>query len=292
MKMEPRTRKELLLYAKKEFFAVGIADAEVDSWILLEKYTGISRSRYYVEPEAVPAKEQREQFLRAVEERKKHVPLQQITGEQEFMGLSFLVTKDVLVPRQDTEHLVEEVLSHAGGKRILDVCTGSGCIILSLEKLGNPSACVGLDISPEALGVALRNAERLGCGKTEFMESDLFSVLSKKEQPERKFDIIVSNPPYIESGIIPTLSPEVRLHEPLLALDGGEDGLCFYRTIAKEAGGYLVPGGRIFFEIGYNQGEAVREILENNGYHEIKIKKDYSGNDRVAEAVFQGTEKA
>lgn len=290
--MEPRTRKELLQYAKKELLEAGIADAEVDSWILLEKYAGISRSQYYVEPEAVPSEGERRQFLLAVEERKKHVPLQQITGEQEFMGLSFLVTKDVLVPRQDTELLVEEALFHAEGKRILDVCTGSGCIILSLEKLGKPSVCVGLDISQAALRVASKNAKRLGCGKTQFMKSDLFSALSKKEPSEQKFDMIVSNPPYIESSVIPTLSEEVRLHEPLLALDGGEDGLCFYRAIAKEGGRYLVPGGRIFLEIGWNQGKAVQKILEENGYIEVQIKKDYGGNDRVAKAVFMGTEEA
>lgn len=284
--MEPQTRKELLLYAKKELEKAGIADAAVDAWIMLEKYGNFTRSQYYVEPDAVLSKEAQTQFLLAVEERKKHIPLQQITGEQEFMGYSFLVTKDVLVPRQDTELLVEEVLSYAEGKRILDVCTGSGCIILSIEKMGKPRACVGTDISPEALEVAKENARRLGCEKTVFLESDLFHVFSGDSKKEKTFDIIVSNPPYIETKVIQTLAPEVRLHEPLLALDGGEDGLAFYRAIAKEAGTYLVPGGRLFLEIGYNQGEAVWKIMEENGYYNIQIKKDYSGNDRVAEAVF------
>ena len=286
--MEPRTRKELLFYAQKELREAGIVDAATDSWILMEKYLGITRSQYYVEPDALAGEKEKNEFLLAIGKRKKHIPLQQITGEQEFMGLSFLVTQDVLVPRQDTEILVEEVLSHVQGKRILDVCTGSGCIILSLEKLGEPSACVGLDISPQALKVASRNAKRLGCEKTVFLESDLFSALSGEKMWKQGFDIIVSNPPYIESGVIPTLSLEVRLHEPLLALDGGEDGLSFYREIVREARNYLAPDGWIFLEIGYNQGGAVQNILMENGYREIQIKKDYSGNDRVALAVLAG----
>lgn len=199
------------------------------------------------------------------------------------MGLTFLVNKDVLVPRQDTEVLVEEVMKNLhDGMRILDLCTGSGCILLSLLHYSNDCTGVGVDLSAEALAVARENYERLRIERPEmealFLEGDLFAALSTEGG---RFDIIVSNPPYIETDVMSTLMPEVREHEPRIALDGGADGLVFYRRIAQEAGRHLNGGGMLFFEIGCGQADAVREIMEEAGFREIQVVKDFAGLDRV-----------
>lgn len=212
----------------------------------------------------------------AIEKRAKHIPLQHITGVQDFMGLTFKVSDKVLIPRFDTECLVEEVMRECcDGAKVLDVCTGSGCIIISLTHYINDLEAYALDISEDALLVAKENAKDLGKNVT-FIKSDLFSEIE-----EKNFDYILSNPPYIRSEEINNLMDEVKNHDPMLALDGGDDGLDFYRRIAKDARDYLKLGGRLFFEIGFDQGESVSEILENNGYKDIKVIKDYSSNDRV-----------
>ena len=216
------------------------------------------------------------------------MPLQHITGSQEFMGLSFQVNDKVLIPRQDTELLVEEVMLQLhDGMSILDVCTGSGCILLSLLQYSNNCKGLGLDISKEALLVAEQNKKNLGFS-AKFLESNLFSALETDEALEKwgKFDIIVSNPPYIESEVVGTLAEEVKDHEPVLALDGGKDGLDFYRKIAKEAGAYLNRGGMLFLEIGYNQGEAVTKLLKEYGFRDVQLKKDYGGLDRIVFGTF------
>lgn len=287
--MENKARN-IIEETKQELLAAGIDDAATDAWILFETYTGIRRERYFLEPDKEITKEQREKMEAAVKRRKEHVPLQYITGEQEFMGLCFKVTEDVLIPRQDTEHLVEEAMRFSKGKKVLDLCTGSGCIILSLEALEAPEVCIGVDLSRKALDVAEENARNLELDKTEFIWSDLFEGLSKYRENGKKFDLIVSNPPYIRREEIKKLSLEVREHEPLPALDGGEDGLSFYRRIAKEAKEYLEDGGRILFEIGYDQGESVPKILKEEGYEAIYVKKDYAGLDRVAGAVWKRKE--
>ena len=185
------------------------------------------------------------------------------------------MNEHVLIPRFDTEILVEEVMKELhDGFSILDMCTGSGCILLSLLKYSNNCSGVGVDISENALAVAKENQKRLGLDAS-FVQSDLF------EQITGKYDIIVSNPPYIRSDVIPTLMEEVRLHEPVLALDGTEDGLFFYRKIVKESTDYLNGGGWLFFEIGYDQGEAVKKLMEENGFKNVKVVKDYAGLDRV-----------
>lgn len=210
-------------------------------------------------------------------------PLQYITGIQEFMKLNFLVTKDVLIPRPDTEILVEEVIRKAENipnPVILDLCTGSGAIAVSLAKyIKNVHICA-IDISSKALEIAKKNAELNGVkNNIEFIESNLFDKIK-----ERKFDIIVSNPPYIETETIKTLSKEVQ-SEPKIALDGGKDGLDFYRKIADSGSKYLNRQGYICLEIGYNQRIAVRQILENKKrYVNINCIKDLCGNDRVITA--------
>lgn len=202
------------------------------------------------------------------------VPLQYLTREQNFCGLSLYVDERVLIPRQDTECLVEEVLRDGAGGDLLDLCTGSGCIPLALLKHGNFSCALGADISVEALAVAEMNRARTGLALS-LRQSDLFS-----EIPER-FDVITANPPYIESAEIETLSVEVRDHEPRLALDGAADGLAFYRRLAAESGAHLKPGGRLYLEIGMTQGAAVASLLKAAAFSDIQIIRDLAGRDRI-----------
>lgn len=202
------------------------------------------------------------------------VPLQYLTREQNFCGLSLYVDERVLIPRQDTECLVEEVLRDGARGALLDLCTGSGCIPLALLKHGNFSCALGADISAEALAVAETNRARTGLPLL-LRQSDLFS-----EIPER-FDVITANPPYIESAEIESLSVEVRDHEPRLALDGAADGLAFYRRLAAESGAHLKPGGRLYLEIGMSQGAAVTSLLEAAAFSDIQIIRDLAGRDRI-----------
>lgn len=268
------TYKELLLSAQKILKANGIADAELDAWYLLAHVFGLSRSDFFLHGHEYSSEEKAILYNQLVEIRASHIPLQHIIGTQEFMGLEFDVDENVLIPRQDTEILLEEVMAVCKNKTVLDMCTGSGCIIISLAILGDIKKAVGADISEKALEIAKRNAEKLNADVT-FISSDLFDEI------QGKFDIIVSNPPYIKSSDILTLMPEVRDHEPKLALDGGADGLVFYENIISDIGRFLSPNGYVFFEIGYDQGEAICSMLEDAGFTDIYIKKDLCGLDRV-----------
>jgi release factor glutamine methyltransferase len=272
--MRMSTYKQLLQTGRELLKQKGIADADVDAWYLLAHVFQINRTDLMLKGDHTVEAEAEEHYLKLLKQRASRLPLQHILGTQEFMGLEFEVNQDVLIPRQDTETLVEEVLKYCEGKEVLDLCTGSGCIIISLAKLGRLRHAVGADLSEKALALAARNAHQLNV-EVELIQSDLF------ERVDGMFDIIVSNPPYIPSGDIEALMPEVRDHEPRLALDGREDGLEFYRNISKAAKEHLKPEGLIFYEIGYNQGEAVREILTKEGFTEVTIKKDLSGLDRV-----------
>ena len=217
-----------------------------------------------------------EKYQDALVTRGKHVPLQHITGEQEFMGMTFSVNEHVLVPRQDTETLVEEALSVIKpGSQILDMCTGSGCVLISIVALGEDVTGCGVDISPDALEVAKTNGARLAAGKVSFLESNLFRMV------DRTYDCIVSNPPYIRSDVIETLEPEVKEHEPRLALDGAADGLFFYNQIIGAAPAYLNKGGWLLFEIGYDQGVDVSALMIQRGFMDVQIVKDLAGHDRV-----------
>ena len=260
----------------------GIQEAALDARLLLEEVCRTDRNTLLVHGDRAVTEEEETQFRIFIERRSTHEPLQQITGWQEFMGLRFSVTEDVLVPRQDTETLVEEVMRYlSDGMEILDVCTGSGCILLSLLRYSNGCRGVGCDISEKALAVAGQNAKELGIS-AQFIQSDLF------ESIEGRFEYIVSNPPYIRKDMIPTLMEEVRDHEPLIALDGGEDGLDFYRKITREATEHLYSGGMLFFEIGYDQGEAVKLLMEEEGYEEVTVSQDLAGLDRVVYGTFNG----
>ena len=263
----------------------GVPDAGTDAWILLEHVTGVSRTRYYVNPRQVLSKEEEERYLSYIEKRKKRIPVQHLTGVQEFMGLEFIVNEHVLIPRQDTEVLVETVWEDLKpGMRVLDMCTGSGCILISLMKRmqtvsgEDGIAGVGADLSREALQVAEENASKQKVGAV-FAESDLF------DKVEGTYDIIVSNPPYIRTSVIKELQEEVKLHDPYAALDGKEDGLFFYREIIKKSKEYLKKGGRLYFEIGYDQGEDVKKLMEEAGFSEVTVKKDLAGLDRVVFGV-------
>ena len=260
--------------------AAGIEEATLDARLLLEAVCGTDRNDLLVHGEQPVMPQAEEKYLHWIRQRAEHIPLQQLTGEQDFMGLTFSVNEHVLIPRQDTEILVEEVLKELHDRmRILDMCTGSGCILLSLLHYSNDCEGLGVDLSAEALEVAGQNVLKvLTPEKAEhahFLQSDLF------EKVEGKFEIIVSNPPYIASAEVEKLMPEVRDHEPRMALDGTEDGLLFYRRIIKEAGKHLVNSGMLFFEIGYDQGQAVSELMRAGGYREVQVVQDYAGLDRV-----------
>lgn len=283
MKQKISTLQMIYREGKEQLEAAGVPDADLDAWYLLEFVTGISKARYYGNPEAGIDEREALKYRDVIRQRAERIPLQHITGEQEFMGFSFQVDEHVLIPRQDTETLVEEALEVLKPKmKILDLCTGSGCILLSLLKLGEKRGIAGLkgtgaDISREALKVAEENGRRLEIpeDRVAWVRGDLFENL------EGPFDLLVSNPPYIPSGELSGLQEEVRLHDPALALDGHEDGLYFYRRIAAEAGKYLRDGAYLMLEIGWDQGEAVSTLLEVAGYREVEVKKDLSGNDRV-----------
>lgn len=304
----------------------GDTDAEDDAKLLLLNAFDLNLVHFLMDrlrplsETDVAVQEQIQNYRAMVAKRASRVPLQQILGSQEFMGLDFFVNEHVLIPRQDTETLVELVLEEQQGKqqeeqqekqqeqqpeeqqekqqvqqpekqqkkqrgqkpeksrKLLDLCTGSGCIAISLAVKGGFESVTATDLSEEALKVAERNA-RMHQVPIRFFQGDLFSALPQSEV--KTFDIITSNPPYIPTAVIATLEPEVREHEPMMALDGTEDGLKFYRQIAKEAGSWLKPGGSIYLEIGYDQGEAVSGLLKDAGFTNVRVVKDLPGKDRV-----------
>lgn len=357
---EFRIWADVLNYGKKILKNAGIVEADLDAWYLFEQSFGISRAQYFLcarenivgstaqkiavqeqhgdllesgnalECAELWLKEKLSAYEHALKKRAARIPLQQIIGQQEFMGLSFFVNEHVLIPRQDTETLVELVLQEQKDKdiSILDMCTGSGCIAVSLKKLGGYAHVEGADISEEALKVAKRNSEeilenndvnndavnsrteqiqnctnltnnqnkqdnseermvsevrRVSQTGVTFRHSDMFSSFRETEQ----FNVIVSNPPYIPSAVIEELEPEVRDHEPRGALDGTADGLYFYRILAEECAKHLTPGGHVYFEIGYDQGAAVKELLDIHGFKDTRVIQDLAGKDRVVCGAWQ-----
>ena len=351
---------DVLNYGKKILKNAGIVEADLDAWYLFEQSFGISRAQYFLcarenivgstaqkiavqeqhgdllesgnalECAELWLKEKLSAYENALKKRAARIPLQQIIGQQEFMGLSFFVNEHVLIPRQDTETLVELVLQEQKDKdiSILDMCTGSGCIAVSLKKLGGYAHVEGADISEESLKVEKRNSEeilenndvnndavnsrteqiqnctnltnnqnkqdnseermvsevrRVSQTGVTFRRSDMFSSFRGTEQ----FNVIVSNPPYIPSAVIEELEPEVRDHEPRGALDGTADGLYFYRILAEECAKHLTPGGHVYFEIGYDQGAAVKELLDNRGFKDTRVIQDLAGKDRVVCGAWQ-----
>lgn len=332
------TWRQLLAEGTEMLSQAGIGEAELDAWYLMSAVFEIDRIHYFLDQNTVIRPERLgngyEAYMDALRRRAARIPLQQILGSQEFMGMEFSVNEHVLIPRQDTEKLVETVLQECQDRdmAVLDMCTGSGCIALSLAVLGGYRQVTAADISGEALKVAKKNAKRLflvqkgtvrsrsfqvseepwklelkswvasdglkkgisGVGRQSLkdavsaaeersftlLQSNLFENIG----PEERYDVIVSNPPYIPSAVIDGLEPEVRDHEPRLALDGREDGLYFYRALALECSRHLTAGGSVYFEIGHDQSADVEKILALAGYSEIETIKDEPGLDRVVKA--------
>ncbi|MCI6782627.1 peptide chain release factor N(5)-glutamine methyltransferase [Thermoguttaceae bacterium LCP21S3_D4] len=269
------TYREAVEFGTKCLTDAGVPDAALDAWYLLQMVCKIERSYYYVHGEEDITQDAQKEYEIAVQKRAEHIPLQYIIGEQEFMGLRFKVNSNVLIPRQDTETLVEQVLKVVKpGMKVLDLCTGSGCVLISVLKNAPELTGMGSDISKTALLVAKENA-KLHEVDAEWVRSDLFDNITET------FDVIMANPPYIPTGEILSLMPEVRDFEPENALDGGADGLDFYRKIAGQVKDYLNPGGYVYMEIGYDQGEAVSELMRNAGFTEVEVIKDLARNDRV-----------
>ena len=283
-----QTYRDAVRYGTRVLKQADIDNPDYDALELFLYVTGIDRTRYLINATDELDNESLKKYIGYITQRSHHVPLQHIIGYTYFYGRKYIVNKHVLVPRQDTEVLVDEVakLTNADS-RVLDMCTGSGCIIISLASSGHTQrgahGAVGVDISFDALEVAKTNRDINNVPYVELIQSDMFGAL---EDSGMKFDVIVSNPPYIPTKVIKGLDEEVRLHDPVLALDGDEDGLKFYRTITDKAGNYLVKGGYLCYEIGYDQAHDVSDILSSCGYNDIKVIKDLAGLDRVVIARY------
>lgn len=263
-----------LEYGKEILQKAGVSDVDLDAWYLMEYVCKMDKSRYYLVSGDEMADEKFLEYELLLRKRAERVPLQYITDSQEFMGLEFKVNSHVLIPRQDTETLVEEALKVLEpGMEVLELCTGSGCVMISLLK--QKEICgTASDISKQALLIAKENA-RNNQVEMGLVRSDLFQNITGM------YDMIVANPPYIPTGTIESLMPEVKNFEPIEALDGGEDGLYFYREIVKQSRGFLKSNGYLCLEIGHDQGGRVAFLMEENGYRNVRVIKDLAGNDRV-----------
>lgn len=283
-----QTFHELLTQGTQLLMNAGIEEARLDAWLLLEYTADISRAWYYAHPESEVNEEIVSEYLSLCQKRAEHIPLQHLTHQACFMGYDFYVDERVLVPRQDTEVLAEEALHqlrNMRNPRILDMCTGSGCLLLSLLMELPDATGTGVDISAAALAVAERNRKNLELEKRAVLvQSDTFSgdyFQKNSGNISLEYDMLISNPPYIPTEDIGKLMEEVRFHDPVLALDGREDGLYFYRRITEQAGKYLKPGGWLMYEIGCEQGADVSAIMQGEGFAEVAVKKDLAGLDRV-----------
>lgn len=280
--------KDVLKLVEKYLVEEGVDDARLKARILLSN-TISKPKEYLITHDDEDIKDATiSKVFEKVMRIKEGVPIQYVTNHQEFYGLDFYVNENVLIPQPDTEILVEEAIGlistclkdrliseNSTQIKVLDLCTGSGIIAISLKKkFGDGILMFGSDISREALGIAKRNA-KANSTSVNYFESNLFENIEEKE-----FDFIISNPPYIRTNDIETLSKEVQ-KEPHIALDGGEDGLDFYRKIVAESKDYLKDCGYLLLEIGYDQKESVVDILNKNGYTDVYSKKDYAGNDRI-----------
>ncbi|WP_026671392.1 peptide chain release factor N(5)-glutamine methyltransferase [Butyrivibrio sp. AD3002] len=260
----------------------GVPESALDARLLLEYVCGTDHNTLLSHGDMEVSEENILRYRDFLSKREQRIPVAYIVGNAEFMGIEFDVTGDVLIPNQDTETLAEEALRYLhDGMNVLDLCTGSGCIALSLLKYSNDTKAVGTDMSDAALLIAEKNSEKLGL-------SDRFKAVKADIFPEQveKYDLIVSNPPYIPTDVIETLAPEVKTYEPYMALDGSADGLLFYKRIVPGAKEYLFKNGYLLLEIGYDQGEAVKELMESNGYKDVRVIKDLGGNDRVVSGCF------
>lgn len=292
--------KDIIKIGEKQLSDAGVADAAIDAKELYCHMMNIDRTRLMLRWQDILQDNQCEAYFDLVAKRAARVPLQHITGVQEFMGLPFKVSDKVLIPRQDTETLVEDALEVIQKNKlrgdelnmkprrswtILDLCTGSGAIGLSLAKLGGDVKVTCSDLSEEALAVAESNATALDCKGVKFVKSDMLETFRGK-LGNKKFDMIISNPPYIRPEVIAELEPEVKEHEPMMALDGGEDGLDFYRIIAAQAPEFLKKDGVVMVEIGHDQMDDVTRIFaETDKYCYITGLKDLAERDRIVVAI-------
>lgn len=271
--------REIYTEGKNRLQKAGVQSYEFDARQLLFFVFSIDANQYLLNQSMPLSREEEKKvnsYFEAIQKRSEKIPLQYITGEQNFCGLDFYVNENVLIPRLDTEVLVEKILEcEEPGQSVMDMCTGSGCIAITLQKLGGFQV-MAVDISEEALTLARKNAQRNQAQVT-FFQSNMFDQLSNTS----KVDVIVSNPPYIESKVVDELDDEVKKYEPRLALDGMEDGLHFYRILAREGKRFLNEGGRLYVEIGFDQAEAVKEIFGAQGFLDIQVYKDLAGLDRV-----------
>ena len=287
-----RVLKEALSWGIETLKEAGIADAKVDAFWLFEAACRISRAQYLLEPDRELTEGELSRYQSFIERRKKHEPCQYITGICEFYGLEFLVNPKVLIPRQDTEILVEEALKRLSdrkalaeetvkklpdteGPRVLDLCTGSGAVATAIKHTRPEIEMTATDISEEALEVAKENSRNNHCEIT-FIQSNLFESVKAK-----RFDMIVSNPPYVSEAEYETLMPEIKDFEPELALKAGKEGLDIYKELIRKAPDYLKEGGWLLVEIGSSQADAVKTIFAESGFQEICVVKDLAGLDRV-----------
>ncbi len=275
------TIAEVLREGKKQLEDAGVPEAELNAWYLFSYSFPVGgrpmeRSAFFLRRDEEADRAGVERYRKFLCRRASRTPLEYIVRETEFMGLPFYVDERVLIPRQDTECLVEEALKCCRDKDVLDLCTGSGCIGISLAVLGGCRSVTLSDVSEGAVQVAEKNAA-LNRAAVTVVQSDLF------QNVRGSFDQIVSNPPYIASFVVETLMPEVRDHEPREALDGKEDGLFFYRRILGNCRDFLRPEGTLHFEIGSDQGEAVGRLMEQAGFSQVEIKKDLAGLDRIVQ---------
>lgn len=289
MKQRTLTMQEAYQQGASQLENAGLPDAHTDAWVLLEFVTGMSKASYFANLQKELCAEMQSQYFLHIARRKERIPVQHITGQQEFMGYMFHVNEHVLIPRQDTETLVEEALKIISPQNsVLDMCTGSGCILLSLIKYAGEKRHIdglrgtGIDISEQALKIAKENACALNV-EVRFVQSDLFENVAETDE---KYDLIISNPPYIRTEVIEELQTEVRCHDPYIALDGKEDGLYFYKRIISDSIRFIKNGGWLMFEIGFDQGKDVAALMEQAGYKEVYIKKDLAGLDRVVSGMY------
>lgn len=279
-----KTYRELYEEGRRILEQAGLPDAALDARFLLEEVCGTNLQTLLVFPEKKVTEEEVNQYRAFVQRRKDREPTAMILGEWDFMGITFRLNKSTLIPEQDTEVLVETALEELKRRgpgeaplRILDLCTGSGCILLSLLHELRNAGGLGTDLSEEALEAARENAVRLGLQeRAAFRQGDLWEPVG-----DERFDLIVSNPPYVPTDVIPTLEPEVRCGEPYAALDGGEDGLVFYRRILEEAAGHLKPSGIIIVESGFDEAAQIAALMQDQKLRGIRTVKDYGGLDRV-----------
>lgn len=274
--------REMVKAGAEELKTAGIDDCRFEAEYMLSAVLGWERIKILTEGETEAGAETEKRFFDMIDRRAKKEPAAYIVGHREFMGLDFETPKGVLIPRPDTETVVEEIISKAKTENFrtaVEIGAGSGCISVSIAKYAGID-CTATDINPAAVDVSKRNAEKNGVGdRTTFILGSLFDGVH-----EKKYDLIVSNPPYIRKADMAALMTDVRDYEPAEALCGGEDGLDFYRRIAAEGRKYLRDGGMIFFEIGYDEAAEVGDILAANGFSGIETVKDLSGLDRVVSA--------